>query len=61
MDGKEDAGGVECGEGQKAVRAGEGVGTGGPRSAHPNDTLAFLSSLACLYRNLRAEQAWFSS
>ena len=59
--GKEDAGGVGCGEGQKALRAGGGVGTGGPRSAHPNKTLAFLSPPACRYCNLRAEQAWFSS
>jgi len=57
---EEDSGGAEL-EGPKAVRAGEGVGTGGPRSAHPNETPAFLSSPACCYHNLRVEQAWFSS
>ena len=59
--GEEDAGGAKLGEGQKAVRAGEGVGTGGRRSTHPNETPAFLSSPACWYHNLRVEQAWFSS
>lgn len=58
---KEDARGAELGEGQKAVRTREGLGTGGPRTGHPNETPAFLSSLACCYHNFRAEQAWFSS
>lgn len=58
---KEDARGAELGEGQKAVRTREGVGTGGPRSVHLNETPAFLSSLACWYHNLRVEQARFSS